>query len=177
MPLSAVDVGTLVWVQPMPMRPAYELWAGESVVATLRYRGLQRREALACAAEGVWTFDVEDPEPTIHLHQRDRRVGAFSPEAGRLRLESGETFLWRPPAPGRAAAFSLRDGRTLVTFASELSQQARLRVDVAAGAELHERITLLALLGCYHLFAEPGHGLRVAPVETPLTVPRPLHRS
>lgn len=176
LPLTEASARPLMWVQPQPMRPAYELWAGESVVATLRYRGLQRREALGCAAEGIWTIQADELEPTIHISTVGRDVGRFDTARRVLWLPGGERYVWAGPlSESGPAAFRAADGLPVVTFTSELAPQARLRVDV--GGSHQERVTLLAILGCYHLLAE--RTVRVAPavLDTPYTRPTAYHRS
>lgn len=175
MPLSEASARPLVWVQPMPMRPAYELWAGETVVATLRYRGLQRREALGCAAEGVWTLDADDVEAVVSLRAHDRAAGRFDVEAGVLRLTDGDAYRWRPAAGPTPAAFTTLAGAPVVLFTSELAGQARLRVDVAEEGAAH--VTLLAVVGCYHLLAARTVQAPAPVMDPPLSNPQPVHRS
>lgn len=176
LPLADAPARPLVWVQPMPMRPAYELWAGETVVATLRYRGLERREALGCAAEGVWTLEADPLEPTVRITARGRDVGHFDTARRVLRLGGGERFVWCEPAEnGGSAVFRAPGGAPVATFASELALQARLRVDVGEGHR--ERATLLAVVGCYHLLAARTVRLPSALIEAPLSRSAPLYRS
>ena len=121
-PLQEVEAAQLVWVQPTALRPAYELWAEERVVATLRYRGIFHTEALAASADGVWTFrpagtsgrDVEVYAGTVQAAKLESR----SDVGGALTVGKGRTFLWQKTALwGNSWAFFGIHGKPLVTIA------------------------------------------------------------
>ncbi|HEX7070398.1 MAG TPA: hypothetical protein VF190_06320 [Rhodothermales bacterium] len=80
------------------MHPAYELWGNESVVATLRFRDLQRREALAASANGIWMVSAsEREEGAVHFDSPGGSIAEYrlAPQgAGSLLLRGSRPLVW-----------------------------------------------------------------------------------
>ncbi len=110
-PLSATNARKLVWLQPSILRPAYELWAGECVVGTLRYRGMTQREALGAAADGLWRFEEqEESGQGILIYERGKLVGRVRRETA-----SHEVIILHESFVFHAAPLSLVGGACSVT--------------------------------------------------------------
>lgn len=151
--IRAVEARTLVWIQPQPLCPAYELWAGEEVVATLRYRSTFQSGALGAAADGVWKIEEVAGASGVRLYQGERIAGTFlhrDAYNGLLSLEDGRTFLWvRRGVLQHDWAFMTDAGQVLLHFTSEAALQARSRIRLLGGAREESAVSLLALLGQY----------------------------
>lgn len=154
LPIDEVETDTLVWIQPQLMRPAYELWGGEQVVATLRYKSLLRPEALAAAADGLWLFDQTGvAPPRVRIRQGERIVGTYvqtEDDGGRLMLQSGQTYRWLQLGMwNRTWCFANEAGTPLLYFGSEAGLTARVRIVHADAVRPMPHRSLLALLGKY----------------------------
>jgi len=97
-PLRSVETNVLVWIQPRLMHPAYELWAGERVVATLRFKDLARRRGLAAGSDGVWTIDDDarvDEVLVVRSGTEPETIFHPGPSVGGLLIVREERqFLW-----------------------------------------------------------------------------------
>ncbi len=157
-PIQTEENGTLVWIQPRLMRPAYELWSKDKVIATLRYRGLFYPEALAVSSDGLWTIERTDgSNPLVYIRRTGRIVGTFSNHdhlGGILKLNSERIFLWvRQSIWTHEWAFLSENGSVLEKFSSQVSLQARLRVHITPEGFNTPEASLLALLGKYLMLA------------------------
>lgn len=159
-----VEAETLVWIQPQWMRPAYELWAEERVVATLRFKGLSSSPALAASAEGLWMFERHALLDVVEIQQSGKHIATLSErDAVSYTLEyenGGRSFVWtREGLFGRRWAFVDAIGNPLLFFVPESSPQARLRVQIPPGAAHLPQLTFLALLGKFLMLARRNDDL------------------
>jgi hypothetical protein len=155
--LTDVSAETLVWIQPQWMCPAYELWAENRVIATLRFKGLYRSQALAATAEGLWTFERGGFDDSIAIRQGEKLVATLNERdaiSSVLEYENGSIYVWiRDGMFGKRWAFVNVIGNPLLVFAPESSPQARLRVQVSPDVARLPQLTFLALLGKYLMLA------------------------
>jgi hypothetical protein len=160
--LTDVSAETLVWIQPQWMRPAYELWAGDRVVATLRFRSLYRSQALAASAEGLWTFERDNLSDSTVIRQGQKLVATLEEQdaiSSVLKHVNGSAYVWvRDGIFGKRWAFVNVIGKPVLYFAPETSPQARLRVEVSPDAIRLPQLTFLALLGKYIMLARRNAG-------------------
>jgi hypothetical protein len=149
-PITAVAGQELLWVQPVADQRAYELRAGEEVVATL---GWQRRSlAVAEAAGHLWTFKRQGlwhPRVTVRAAGTDVDVAVFHPSwmgGGTLELAPGRRLVLRWQTEW---VWQDEVGATLVHFTEG-------PVEITPSAASLSDLSLLVLLGWYLLvlFAE-----------------------
>ncbi|GEM_PF-3115529 len=152
-----VSAETLVWIQPQWMRPAYELWAGVRVIATLRFKSLCCSTALAASAEGLWTFERDVLQDTVEIRQHGKSIAMLQERDAisyTLEYANGGTCTWmREGMFGHRWAFIDATDTPLLYFMPETSPQARLRVQVPPDAVRLPQLTFLALLGNYLMLA------------------------
>ena len=155
--ISDVIDRPLIWAQPSARRRAYELRAGEELVATLR-RG-RGSVAAAEVAEGRWTFERAGfwrPRVTARPAGSDTAWASFDAGwagGGTLDVSGGRRFewaaanlwhthwSWREPGGGPLVRFRSRQG--LVTIEG--------RVEVEPAAATLPELALLVPLGWYLL--------------------------
>ena len=159
-PLNELGVLRLAWVQPRLMHPAYELWGGDRVAATLRFRDLNRREALAASADFVWLLQESPREgEQFTVHARSEPVAAFrTDEAGQgaLFLSDDRMFVWvRPPFRGRTFAFIDADGNDYLRFEDPANGAGRIMLSLSRPAALDPECCLLAVAGMYLSLSTP----------------------
>lgn len=157
-PLADIGASVLVWVQPRLMHPAYELWSGEHVVATLRYRDLSGREAVAASAHGLWLFrEGARPSESISVSAAHKPFAVFRKSAsaeGLLLLGEAHTFPWvRRSLVDNRFAFVNDRGDTVVEFRDEPDEASSSRVVIAENAVDDTSATLLAVVGKYLLLS------------------------
>lgn len=150
-PLREVGLSHMAWIQPRLMHPAYELWSGERVVATIRFRDLRGREGLAAAADGVWTIHRTQSGGTLFTVHRPRvLIGAFQRvEGNRLVFTLGErrVFEWRPTAiRGDAFAFFDTD-RPFMEFRSDRERKGQWLITLVPTTAADPDATLVAIAG------------------------------
>jgi hypothetical protein len=147
----------LVWVQPSVMKDAYELRAGDEVVATLVFR----RSTLATAETGdrSWTFKREGfwrPQVTVRAADSEQNEAIFRPGwagGGTLELGGGRTLrlgaanFWHTQWD-----WQLPDGSTAVHFKSRSGfLKSGAEVQIEDGARHLPELPLLVVLGWYLL--------------------------
>ena len=153
-PLSQIAASRLAWVQPRLMHPAYELWGRESVAATLRFRDLSRREALAASADGIWNFTEASTEETgVLISAPGGPVGQVrvTPRGdGALLLRNERTLRWNQLALWQCTfAFVDEAGNELVRFETGDDGSSRTMVAFSPVAVLDADAPLLAITGKY----------------------------
>ncbi|HET6569830.1 MAG TPA: hypothetical protein VFG50_17830 [Rhodothermales bacterium] len=156
-PLAEARAGVLVWIQPHWMRPAYELWAGDRVVATLRFKGLTCSDALAASAEGLWSFRREKIDETVTIRQLGKEYAVLQERdaiSSVLECANGSAYVWvREGLWSPRWRFVSILGKPILHFEPHASPLARLRVKLAAETAHTPRTTFLALLGNYLMLA------------------------
>ncbi len=91
----------LHWIRPQRLRLAFELHAGEAVVATLDWGG--RARALGTWAGGQYRVGREGwfrPRTLIYdasLNGSSEPIATFTHRGGTLNFPDGRTFLWKKP--------------------------------------------------------------------------------
>jgi hypothetical protein len=148
------------WMQANASERAYELRAGEDVVATLRWQKAGGSLAVAESAAGQWTLKRSGffrPKITVRAAGTDSDLAIFTPDwfAGRgtLELAGGQSFRWATESFWRSRmAFYTDGGQPLVHFKPEGALQlAASKVEIEpAGAAVSE-LPLLVVLGWYFL--------------------------
>lgn len=98
--LTEVTGLPLQWMQPSARREAYELRAGEDVIATLRFRSMFGSMATAETADDCWTFKrvgIWKTRVTVRRCDADQDLAVFYnhtwQDGGALELASGRRFL------------------------------------------------------------------------------------
>lgn len=153
-PITETGTKIMMWTQEQPMRPAYELWAGEFVVATLRYRGIAKDGALGASTDGLWSI-VESPgaSNTISILERGQVYGTLRTSGGltdTLVLSNKRKFhwvlrdLWR-----KDRAFVDHKGQILLVCKPESGQKARTRVLLSPGAMHCSELSFLTIVAQY----------------------------
>lgn len=177
--ISGVFGQELLWVQPSVTKQAFELRAGEEVVATLVWQ----RSSLARAeiAERSWSFKREGfwhPQVTVRDPDSDQNEAVFRPSwtgGGVLELSNGRLLrlgtanLWHSQWD-----WQLPDGSRLVHFRSRSGfLKSGAEVNIAEGAQDLPELPLLVVLGWYLLVlfardaATHGSGAFVTPGISP----------
>jgi hypothetical protein len=156
--IKDVTESTLVWIQPNLMRPAYELWAAERVLATLRFKKFFYDQALAASAEGLWTFERSTINPDeIVVKQHGRHYASINPKdhsVSLLTLSNGCVYIWMADKTADSRWIFLNVlGKPVLQFVPECSPVARVRVDVRSETGKTPILTFLALLGKYMLLS------------------------
>ena len=152
-PLAEVRADTLMWVQPQLMQPAYELWAAEEVVATLRYRGRFGGDALAASADGLWRF-VRDAggDGRVYLFDPERACGTLEREALDLfvlSLDDGSFYTWEPVlegTPGQVWHVTAPSGDLVLRLRPAARPRPGLRIERPDGLPWRPVHGLLALV-------------------------------
>lgn len=153
-PLGSLKVSKFAWIQPRLMHPAYEMWGGESVVATIRYRDLSKREALAASTEGVWNL-TESPSrnEVLRAEAAGRAVAVFQREPmsdGALVIRAKRRFPWvRRSIWGMSYAFVDADGAEVMRFEAAGEGSDRTLLVIAPSALADPDVTLMAVVGKY----------------------------
>ncbi len=153
-PIGTLDVSKFAWIQPRLMHPAYELWGGEYVVATLRYRDLSRRHALAASADGVWHLEESPVKGEVfRVEMAGRPVAVFQRGAmndGSLVIRSERHFPWvRRKIWDQTFAFLDPRGAEYLRFEGAGSGSDRTLLVISPTALLDPDVTLLAAAGKY----------------------------
>jgi len=89
----------LKWTQPHAMKMEYELWAGDMVAATLRFRSSFGSFATAASADGSWTFKrvgFWQTKVTIRASETEADLAVFKNNTwsggGTLELPDGRKY-------------------------------------------------------------------------------------
>ncbi len=172
-PILEVADQVLVWQQPARSKRAFELRAGDEVVATLRFARGSLAEAEA--ANHRWTFKREGfwhPRVTVRVEGSDTDVAVFKPSW------SGGGTLERPQEPVKLIAANMWHSQwvwqvtkdvPLVHFKSHQGFfKTSAEVEVSRGAVDPADVPLLVLLGWYLilLFAEDAAAASIATITT-----------
>lgn len=148
---------SLQWVQPHAFVRAYDLRAGESVVATLRFRNCFSSQATGLSTDGCWTFKRTGfltTHVTVRACGTGQDVARFRKKAwssgGTLELPDGRAYpansnFWQTRYEIRTASgervLTFRRVRGLLHLSSE--------VDVDARAVGLPELACLVMLGWY----------------------------
>jgi hypothetical protein len=164
-PIAEVTGTELVWVQPSALKQAFELRAGDEVVATLGFKRSSLAEAET--ADRRWTFKREGfwhPQVTVRVAGSDQNLAAFHPAwtgGGRLELSDGQALHFSAANFWHTQwAWQTSDGKSPVAFHSkqgflksgalvELISPPEWRGNMAEGGE--GDLSLLVVLGWYLL--------------------------
>jgi len=155
-PISEVADQELLWVQPSIRKQAFELRAGDEVVATLVFQ--RGTLAAGATADRSWTFKREGfwhPQVTVRKVDSDQNEAVFRPHwggGGALEIAGGETLRLGPANFWHSQwDWQMPDGRSAVDFQSRggfLKSGAEVKIQDAAGLPEME---LLVVLGWYLL--------------------------
>ena len=148
----------ITWLQPAPPLPAYELCAGATVLAILRWEDAAGVLATATASNGRWTFRRGlRPHPYVTVRVADVAIFEHGWAGGVLRFADGRSFRW-----GRN---SLSTRSEWVDGGPLLRMQARPGFPPGGGHVVIERaaaarpeLSLLVLLG-WHLMLLAGDAI------------------
>jgi hypothetical protein len=158
-PIPETGLHELVWTQPRAGTPAYELYAGEDQVATLRWQ--QGSTAEACAAGGQWTFERGGgwhPHVTVRVAGSDADLATFTTHwtgTGTLECAGGHRFQWRAEDIWRRHwAWQDDDGTPLLRIGAPPKTERGGRtstglVELTLKAGTLTELPLLVLLGWY----------------------------
>jgi hypothetical protein len=155
--IAEVAGSELLWVQPSMMHQAFELRAGDEVVATLAFQ----RSSLATAqtAEQSWTFKREGfwhPHVTARVADSDQNLAVFRPhwmgggtldlgDAGQLRF--GAANFWHTQWDWQTS-----QGKSLVHFKSQHGfLKSGAQVEIEPDEATNPDLPLLVVLGWYLL--------------------------
>ena len=150
----------MTWAHARAPERAYELRAGEDVLATLRWQKTAGSLALAESADGKWTFKRSgffSPRVTVRCAGTESDIAVFTPDwfAGRgsLELAGGRRFRWATTSFWRSEmAFCSEAGQPLVHYKPERSLQlAAANVEIEQAAVAIPELSLLVLLGWYFM--------------------------
>lgn len=148
----------LVWTQPRARTPAYELYAGEDLVATLHWRGSL---AEACTAGCQWTFErggLWHPHVTVRAAGSDADLATFTARwtgTGTLECGGGRCFQWRAQDVWHTHwAWQDAEGTTLMRIGAQAKSEQGGRaskglVELTPAAVGLTELPLLVLLGWY----------------------------
>jgi hypothetical protein len=152
-----VSATALTWSQPDAFRRAFELRAGDDLVATLTWQKLFGSLALAEVAGSQWTFKREgflSPRVSVRAAGSEHDLGTFRPGwtgSGTLQLTGGAAYRWAPQNFWATHwAWLGTDEQRLLLFkprAALLKNEAALELAAPALADT----PLLATLGWYLL--------------------------
>lgn len=147
----------LTWEQPKRAAHRYELRAGDTTLATLRWESAFHARAIAQTADGAaWSFERKGFGGSSVLVSSSFSTGATFKRFGwgsngQLTLPDGRAWRWEQQGHwGTSWAWLGTDGQPLV----KLQQQAGFfkmtgLVQIAPGAESLPELPLLVLLGWY----------------------------
>jgi hypothetical protein len=146
------------WVQRDLADRRYELRAGGSVVATLRWERAWGSLATGETAEGRWTIKRTGflrPRVTVREAGSETQVALVSLHSGgttgEVKLADEHEFRWNGMTPHRAeCAFTSVAGEPLVTFRPRfVMMQSEAEIEIEKRALALPELSLLALLGWY----------------------------
>lgn len=158
--ISASLPQPLTWHRPFPRRRgAWELRAGDQLLATIRLQGWARPVAIAECASGRWEFVLEgwfrsryvirslDTGEDVAILHRRRILGG-----GDLEFPDGTRYEARTTFRPLDLEFRLREG-TPAFLSFRVTQLFRSKADVtiAPSADTIRHLPLLVCFGCYVL--------------------------
>ena len=169
----------LHWIQPSGLHQAYELHAGDEVLATLRFRGGTLADVETI--EGQWTFKRQGflhPQVTVRSAGSEEDVAVFRPHwtggghvvsglgAG---LEFSSANFWN-------SAWNWKDNdQVLITYRGPRGLlKAQAAMEIAPEAGRRPNLGLLAVLGWY-LILLVGKDVAVTTATRTATVPVVMH--
>jgi len=100
-PLAEVAGQELIWTQPKFLKRAFQLLAGEEVVATLELAGAIRPKVVAATAEERWSFHREgvfSRSTRIESIESGAEVARFEENwrgGGTLTFQDGREYQWK----------------------------------------------------------------------------------
>ena len=164
-PLGDLDVVRLAWIQPQMMHPAYELWGGEKVVATLRFRDINRRTALAASTDAVYTLTGSAAEAEDFTMEAGGGVIAEYRRGlhkdGALFIGEEQAFAWIPRSHwDRVFAFADQRGQEVMRFEAAASDSCRTMITIEPSVCANPNATLLAIAGQYLILGATRQGPR-----------------
>lgn len=169
----------LHWSQPSGLERAYDLKAGEELLATLRFRGGTLAEVET--AEGRWTFKRQGflrTQISARSHGSDSDVAVFRPHltgGGEMvaGLGAGLEFA---PANFWSTEWSWQDqDQALITYRGPRGLlKAKAEMEVAPEASRLANLGLVAVLGWY-LILLFGRDMAIATASRSATVPTVMH--
>lgn len=145
----------LTWIPSKTTRRAYELRAGDTVVATLEQPSAWRSDRVGTAADGAWRFTMKGflrSQLIITDAQSGAEVAAMSrPDwagKGTLTLPDGRRYQWRNGNVWRSKWIWLdAQGQPLAHFKESTVLRTRCEVEIASAAWADPHVALLAILG------------------------------
>lgn len=155
-PLAEVTGLPLQWVQPSAWREAYELRAGEDVVATLRFRSAFGSYATAEIADACWTFKrvgFWKTRVTVRRCEADQDLAVFHNNTwrggGTLELADGRRYLASTNTWLTRYEISDEAGEPLLLFALGGVFRQSAQVTIQPAAVRLDVLPLLLTLGWY----------------------------
>lgn len=136
------------------MHPAYELWAGEQVIATLRFKDLATRCGLAASSDALWTIDdAGRADGSLVVQSGSAAHAVFHPESqsrGILIVGDERFFVWeQSDLWQREWTFFDEQRKPLMWFEPELQGHGQIRVRVGDELLQNPDSPLLAVMGKY----------------------------
>jgi hypothetical protein len=167
----------LKWAKPSVLTAAYELRAGEDILATLRWEKTFGSLAVAESADGTWTFKRSgflSPKVTVRVPGSESEVAVFKPSwkgEGTLQGPNGRSYQWLKTGFWRVEwAFANEAAEPLVHVKPEFAFfKLAAEVKVEPGAVSLPDLALLTLLGWYLvvlMLSEDGGGAAAAIIAT-----------
>jgi hypothetical protein len=153
----------LHWVQPKTFERWFELRAGDSLYATLRFEKAFGTLATAESADGVWTFKrvgFLNPRVTVRKVGAEANLAIYQPKFwgdGLLEFPDGRVFHWRSTNFwGTQWGFADWDGNSLFALKPGVDKpklsdlfKTQALVEVEAQGHALAELPLLVLLGWY----------------------------
>lgn len=147
---------TLKWNQPKALQEAYELRAGDDLVATLKFRSVFGTFARAESGDGCWTFKrvgFWQNKATIRTCEGESDLAVFKnntwSDGGTLEFNDGRQFKATTNAWKTRFEFQTNSGEPLLRFNYHGVFRLSATVEIQPLAQSLVELPLLVLFGWY----------------------------
>lgn len=146
----------LKWLQPKALQEAYELRAGEELVATLKFRSAFGTLARAESGDGCWTFKrvgFWQNKATVRACEGEQDLAIFVNntwnDGGTLAFTGGRKFKATTNAWKTRFEFYTETDQLLLRFKYQGVFRLSAEVEILPGAAAFPEMPLLVLFGWY----------------------------